>query len=150
MIFWTLVFFVVSLYGLIRGSFFFETTKRIKLLSIDKAQGKIDADTLGKEFVKDGCLQWIAAVILAVAEFIYLVNAFHYDTYKIPTLLAVLLFVLAFIIASFKKNINKMDENELVVEKAKVQESKKITFSNTIKSLVWTVYFGYMLYVLVF
>ncbi|WP_179281007.1 hypothetical protein [Paenibacillus sp. XY044] len=57
MIFWTLVFFVISLYGLIRGSIFFDATKRIKLLSIDKAQGKIDADTLGKEFVKDGCLQ---------------------------------------------------------------------------------------------
>lgn len=150
MIFWTLVFFAISLYGLIRGSIFFEAAKRIKLLSIDKAQGKIDADTLGKEFVNDGCLQWIAAVILAVAELIYLVNAFHYDTYKVPTLLAVILFLMAFISASLKKSISKMDEDELVIEKAKVQRSKKITFSNIIKSLVWTVYFGYMLYILVF
>lgn len=79
-----------------------------------------------------------------------MVNAFHYDTYKIPTLLAVLFFVMAFITASFKKSINKMDANELVVEKAKVQSSKKISFSSVIRSLVWTIYFGYMFYVLVF
>lgn len=150
MIFWTLVFFVISLYGLIRGSFFFEAAKRIKLLSIDKAQRKIDADTLVKEFMKDGCLQWIIAIVLAVTELIYLVTAFHYDAYKIPTLLAVLWFIFSFIIASFKKSIDKMDERELTVEKAKVQSSKKITLSVVIKSLVWAVYFGYMFYILVF
>lgn len=150
MIFWTLVFFVVSLLGLMGRSIFHETDKRTRLLSIDKALGKIDEKTLGEELVKNGCLQLIVAFALAVAKVIYLMNAIHYDTYKIPTLGTISFLVVALVVASFKKNINKMDEKELIIERAKVESSKRITFGSVIRGLVWTIYFGYMFYILVF
>lgn len=150
MIFWTLVFLLISLYGLFRGPLFFESTKNTKLLGIDMAQGKIDDEALGKELIKNGCLPLVAALILAIVEVIYLVNAIHYDPLKIPTLVGILYLIIYTVASSYKKNINKMDENELMIERAKTEKLKRFSFSSVIKGLVWTVYFGYMLYILVF
>ncbi|KAA9007248.1 hypothetical protein F4V43_01815 [Paenibacillus spiritus] len=150
MIFWTLVFFVINLLGLLGRSMFYETNKRLELLSIDKAQEKIDDEKLNEEFIKNGCLQWIVAVALAVAEVIYLINAIRYDVYKVPTLGAIIFLVLSFVVVSFKKNINKMNENELILRRAIVENSKRITLFSVVSGLVWTTYFGYMFYILVF
>lgn len=150
MVFWTIVFFGISLYAMVRGSILFSMNQRVKLLSIDKMEGKIDSETLGKEFLKDGCLQWTIGLFLAIAEVIYLVNAISYDTYKFPTLGAILIIIFAIIMASTKKKVEKMNEQELIIERAKIKTTKRITVKSFMKNLIWAIYFGYMFYILIF
>ncbi|GAF10778.1 hypothetical protein JCM16418_4998 [Paenibacillus pini JCM 16418] len=129
---------------------FSETAKKITLLTIKQAQGEINSEKMGKEFLKDGCIQWIAAVLLIIVEIVYLVNAIGYDTYKFPTLIMIALLISLLIIGSMEKNVNKMTDLELAVAKAKASRSKNVTLISIIRGLIWITYYGYMLYILVF
>ncbi|GAB6989565.1 hypothetical protein JCM16418A_16150 [Paenibacillus pini] len=150
MIYCTIIFLALSLYGVFRGTLFSETAKKITLLTIKQAQGEINSEKMGKEFLKDGCIQWIAAVLLIIVEIVYLVNAIGYDTYKFPTLIMIALLISLLIIGSMEKNVNKMTDLELAVAKAKASRSKNVTLISIIRGLIWITYYGYMLYILVF
>lgn len=149
MIFWTILFLTIGLYGVFKGPLFSETGKKLKMLNIRHAEGE-SADKLLDEYVKAGCLPIITALILTVIEFIYLVNAISFDIYKIPTLVAIMYFIISFIASFMKKNVSKMDEYELAKEKVKALQTKNVTYKTVIKNLIWSTYFGYMLYILIF
>ncbi|MNH66465.1 hypothetical protein D3C73_184960 [compost metagenome] len=149
MLFWTILFFTISLYGVFKGPLFSETGKKLKQLNIRKAEGE-SADDLIDDYIKTGCLPIIVALGLTVSQIIYLVNAFSYDIYKYPTVLVISFFIVNFIANSMKKDVSKMNKLELAIEKEKASRVKNVTTGSVCRGLVWSTYFGYMFYVLVF
>ncbi|WP_431785918.1 hypothetical protein [Paenibacillus lactis] len=149
MLFWTIFFLTISLYGVFKGPIFSETGKKLKQLNIRKAEGE-SADDIIEEYIKAGCLPIIAALGLMVSQIIYLVNAFSYDTYKYPTVLVISFFIVNFIANSMKKDVSKMNKLELAIEKEKASRAKNVTIGSICRGLIWSAYFGYMFYVLVF
>ncbi|MBD8836245.1 hypothetical protein IFU39_00230 [Paenibacillus sp. CFBP 13594] len=154
MIFLSILFFALNLYMIFKGPLFSETGKKLKLLEISEVEGKrADSEYKSKVvdgFMKDGCLPLIMALLLTIVEVIYLVVAIGFDPIKIPTLLAILFFIFTWIQASLKKKVKDMTDSEIVIEKAKLQSRKSVTYSSVLKAIMWTTYFGYMTYILVF
>lgn len=149
MIFWTIVFFAINFYGMIKGSIFYSTYQKLELISIREAQGE-DKDKISLEFAKKGCLPILILFMLAVIEIIYLINAIGYDIYKYPSILIILYLIISFITGKKKKSYKSMSDNELFEAKENMQKEHKQTPKSFLKNFVWVVYFGYMFYCLVF
>jgi hypothetical protein len=151
MVFWTIVFFAVSLYGVFRGSIFSPSGKKLKEISIKMTEGnKEDENKLAIEALKAGCFPVIIGFTMIIAEVIYLIAALTYDNYKFPTIVAILLIIMSFVFNKNNKQIKDMSADELTIEKAKLIKQKSVTLGSIVKGLLWTVYFGYMFYILVF
>ncbi|PIH59037.1 hypothetical protein [Paenibacillus sp. LK1] len=154
MIFLSILFFAINLYTVFKGSIFSETGKKLKLLEISEIEGKRTNSEYNSKlldsFMKDGCLPLMIALVLTVIEAIYLVAAIGFDPIKIPTLLAILLFIFMWIHSSLKKKAKDMTDSELVTEKMKVLSNKNVTLNSTLTAMIWTTYFGYMIYNLAF
>jgi hypothetical protein len=149
MVFWTILFFAISFYGLFKGSIFAPTAKKMIEINMGLAEGE-DKDKLGAEFIKNGCLPLIFACSVLFAEIIYLIIALQVDTLKYPTIVAIIVLIFGFIFLKSKKKYSDMNAKELEIEKAKLITYKSITLKSFVKSLLWSTYFGYMFYVLVF
>ncbi|OME55564.1 hypothetical protein BSK59_13905 [Paenibacillus odorifer] len=150
MVFWTIVFFAISFYGIFKGSVFAPSIKTTTKINIEIAEGG-DKEKLGIEFLKKGCFPLVMAFVFVIAEIIYLINALSVDPYKYPTIAVILIIIFTFIFAKSKnKKYDDMSKSELEKEKAKLLINKNITIKSFLNAIVWSLYFGYMFYVLVF
>lgn len=149
MIFWTVVFFAINFYGMIKGSIFYSAYRNLELISIREAQGE-DKQKINLEFAKKGCFPIFILFMLAAIEIIYLINAIGYDIYKYPSILIILYLIISFITGKKKKSYKSMSDNELLEAKENLQKENKQTLKSFLKNFVWVVYFGYMFYCLVF
>ncbi|ALS22118.1 hypothetical protein [Paenibacillus naphthalenovorans] len=149
MLFWTIVFFTISLIGLIKGGLFSSLKSRLKQIELKKLNGGDEKEYV-VEWLKAGCFPLIVVSFLFIAEVLYLVNALDYDPYKFPTITAIAILIIGIIKTKKSKKSNDMTEEELIVYKAELVKKDKRTFMSVIRSFLWVVYFGYMFYVLVF
>ncbi|MFE6075606.1 hypothetical protein ACFVQB_14135 [Paenibacillus sp. NPDC057886] len=150
MIFLSILFFVINLSTIFRGPLFSETSRKLKLLGIEQIQSNESIEKRNEAYLKAGCLPLIGALTYIIFEITFLVNAFNYDLSKCPTLFIVMILALSFVVGFSKKNINKMNKEELSAAKFKILNTKKVTFKSIIRGLIWTTYYGYMTYILVF
>ncbi|GAV11478.1 hypothetical protein [Paenibacillus sp. NAIST15-1] len=148
MVFWTIVFFTISLLAVFNKGIFFETINKLNLLKIEKAEG-MSEDEFNEKSVKQGCVPLALAIILLIIEVYYLIQAINYDTYKYPTVTAIFLIIIGLLANKKIKKVEDMSENERIVYKAEILANKRTLWS-LVKSIFWTVYFGYMFYILVF
>lgn len=149
MIFWSIVFFTTSFYSLIKGGMFRKSLIKLKKIEIEKIETGDDKKYI-LESLKTGCFAIVALLTLVVARIFFLINAIGYDVYKYPTIAAILLIILRFVKTKKTKKIEEMTADELIIHKAELLKPTKRTFKQFLRSLLWTVYFGYMFYVLVF
>lgn len=149
MIFWSILFLSISLYVLFKGSVFSLASKKLKSLNIRSAEGE-NSNELIEEYIKTGCFPLIVSLIMVIAEAIYLTSAISVDPHKIPTLIAIAVYVLSWAIALSKKKYREMSKEELEKVKAKLEHSKNRTFSGTLRAIFWSGYYIYMLYILIY
>ncbi|MFS0855280.1 hypothetical protein [Paenibacillus taichungensis] len=149
MILLSILFFVINLSTIFKGSLFSETSRILKLLEIEQIQNNETLEKRNMDYLKAGCLPLIGALVYIIVEITFLINAFNYDNAKYPTLFIVMFLLLSLVVGFSKKNINKMNEEELVATKFKILSSKKVSLKSIIRGLVWTTYYGYMIYVIV-
>ena len=150
MIFWTLFFFTISFYGVFKGSIFASNSRKMIEMNI-RAIESGDKEELTNYFIKEGLTFWISAVFILIAEIWYLIHALGIeDVSKYPTIAALILCVITFIISFGKKKYEDMTQEELNIEKEKLKNYKNITIKSFINSVLWSAYYGYMFYVLVF
>ncbi|MGG1652270.1 hypothetical protein ABHN03_03985 [Paenibacillus sp. NRS-1775] len=149
MIFWTIIFFAINFYGMIKGSIFYSTYQKLELISIREAQGE-DKDKINLEFAKKGCLPLLIVFSLAVIEIIYLVNAINYDIYKYPSIFIIVYLIASFVLNKKKNNYKNMNEEELSKAKDSILKGDKFSLKRFFKNFLWVAYFGYMFYCLVF
>jgi ABC-type transport system involved in cytochrome bd biosynthesis fused ATPase/permease subunit len=150
MIFWTLFFFTISFYGVFKGSIFTSSSKKMIELNIRVAEGG-DKEEITNYFLKEGFLPWVSAVFIIIAEIWYLIHALSITGIsKYLTIAALMLCIITMIISFSKKKYADMSQEELNKEKEKLKNYKNVTLRSFINSVLWSAYYGYMFYVLVF
>lgn len=150
MIFLTIIFLLTGLYVLFNGQVFAETNKELRLLNIRKENGENAEKKIEEVFRSGGCLFLIIAIFMFIAEIIYFSRAISYDTYKIPTLIAIFYWVISNVGILSKKSVKNMTLTERMIEKEKLENLKSnITFRSISSGLFNTVYYGYMLWILI-
>ena len=151
MLFFTILFLAYSVTVLIRGRSFHQ-------LQVELGEEEIKKQRLGTEryventeiLAKALLTSFLFLLPLLIIESIYLTKAVKVDPYLYPSLVALVLFIGQFIfgVLKVKKKVDLSTEQK--VDKYRKQLSRTRTFGGFINALLWTSYFGYMTYVLLF
>lgn len=148
MLFLTLVFLSFTFVSLVKGKLFYQ-------FAIDLGEENIkqqtDSDYKPNTSLAGKMIAFsLFAIVYLVTYFIYLTNAIGLDPLKYPSLL-MFLWVLINFIMGYKNRSGKLDfRNQDVVNKFRKKIYKKRTLKGTIGNLISTIYFVYMVYVIVF
>lgn len=154
-LFLTVYFFGISLYSAITG----RSPNDNLLIAMSKfevnemkTENKEMKTKLVKDFMRRNAIQFIFLFFVAIINIIYVVVALNYDVYKYPTVAVIVYLIVKFILNSNKTEKNKkLSTEEQISKKEKQQQSLgKWRFSIFLGSLIWTCYYGYMFYILVF
>jgi len=151
LLFWTVIFFLISLTLLIKGNIFYNSSIRIGEIAIQNYQDIKDGKIANKELVSETIkliFPMLIFAILALCEFIYFINAISVDIYKYPSISIILLFVLSMILKY--KPAKKIEDIGIDEYRKNIYKTKKRSLSSFIYSLIYMTYFSYMFWILVF
>lgn len=145
MLFWTVVFFTVSLIFLVREPFK-EMTIKAGELYIQKAQGKLTEKEYNEKALKS--ISWVFLILpLFLGEIIYLICAIKIDPIIYPSVILLAYMIINMVCNKTKKNELNTEED---IQKYRMNLYKGKTLRSIIYNLICCGYFGYIFYVLVF
>lgn len=149
MIFFTIVFFIMSARYIIKGRLFHTSLIRLGELNLIKSQSnmtKFQEKVLKNKILELIIPQLLIFIPLIIANIIYLVQALNIDIYKYPTISMIILFVIQ-TFSNKNENNDLSSEEKRLIYKSKIYQ-KRTTY-NTIRALINLNYYGYMFYILV-
>lgn len=153
MLFFTLVLITLYLILLVRGSIFTNTIIKVGELTLkanEQGLKNYGEKKLNEELGKLVMPMMFYTLSLLLVEMIYLINALRVDYLKYPTIIIMVLIMMAFVTSS-----RKSKKDDLATEEGRQSFKKKLyknsgrTFKGTIYKLIYLSYFIYMFYVLV-
>jgi len=151
LLFWTVIFFTLSLILLIRGNIFYNSPIKIGELTIKKFECSNDNRVINKEF-ETASLKLMFPMLfyafLVICEFIYFIYAINIDIYKYPSIFIMLFFVLNIVLRY--KPAKKIEDIGVDEFRKILYKTKKYTFRGFIYQIIYMSYFSYIFWILVF
>jgi len=139
----TMFILLMSMMTLIRGNIFYDTVNSMHQTEIDKIDGK---EVKGETYAPI-VLVFFFAIFYVVLRFIFIYVANDIDILRWPTMI-----ILGYTLANFAWAMRNHESDTGEQKRArlvlKIANAKYRTFNGTIASLTWTVYAGYILWLL--
>lgn len=150
MIFLSLFYLVFYLVGLVKGKLFYNFMIQHGEEEIKKAQQGTDNYKPSEEWMIKAGLTVLVMLTILLVQVIYYCVAVQYDPFVLPTV-AMILYFLCIVLKNTIKGGNKKDlTTERNVEKYRKQLQKKRSVRSVVMNLTYVIYFGYMLFSLIF
>lgn len=138
----TMFILLMSLVTLIRGNIFYETAKEISQFEIDKIDGKV-----GKDEISPGIAVGFFAIFYVILQLCFVYSANDIDILHWPTMTVLGIYIANFAIAiATKNNAGNTQEEKRAHYVLAIANAKRRSFKGTMTSLIWVVYAGYILW----